>query len=80
MKAVKQKPQKKEKKKKKRDLKKCYPEMVVKDDCPARKKRVAPKWSEVFPNNVCQFKCKSEVEKEEEKAAVKIEQQVSVGS
>lgn len=67
---------KKEKKEKKRTIKECFPEMVLEDNCPAKTKRTPPKWNEVFPNNVCKFKCKSKLEQEKEKAAAKLEQQV----
>lgn len=67
----------KKEKKKERKLKKCYPEMVLEDkNCPARNKRKPPKWSEVFPNNVCLCKCKTKVEEEKEKVAAEIEKQV----
>lgn len=67
------------KKRKKRLLKDCYPEMVIEDkDCPGLRKRTPPKWSEVFPNNVCLCKCKTKVEEEMEKEAAKIEQQVKL--
>lgn len=66
----------KAKSKKKRTKKECFPEMVLQDDCPVKKKRTPPKWNEVFPNNVCMFKCKTKVEDEKEKASAKVEEQV----
>lgn len=76
--ASKQQLKRKEEAKKKRTLKDCYPEMVIDDGCPAKKKKkTPPKWSEVFPNNVCLCECKTKKQEEEELAAAKLEQQVS---
>lgn len=75
---LKEKPDEKDLELKKTKPLQCYPGMVMeKGACPAEKKRLPPKWSEVYPNNVCMCVCEPEPKKP--KAVAKLDKEVITG-